>query len=223
MKGKTQMVNWISSNSIKIQLIKTNFKSKCRLCGNRDETMIREWCNRMEKDEYRRMGQKFIHWELFKKLKFYHYWYMHKPLSVLENEGHTLPMDFKAQIDNLIPARILNFVIMTEKKKLPNTRFDVPVNHRVEIKENEKSDTYLHLSSEVKESLKYESDSDTICNRSARNCSPKNGKDLALLDFGGQIETVQSTGLSRLARTLITLRKNRVNFDSVEFSWTNTH
>ena len=65
---------------------------------------------------------KVIHWELCKKLKFYHTnkWYMHNPESVLENETHKLVWDFEIQTDHLISARRSEQVIINKKENLPN-------------------------------------------------------------------------------------------------------
>ena len=50
---------------------------------------------------------KVIHWELCKRLKFYHTtkWYIHKPDFVQENETHEISLDFEVQTDPLISAR----------------------------------------------------------------------------------------------------------------------
>ena len=70
---------------------------KWRLSGDRDETidhMISE-CRNLAQKEYKTRHVwvgKEIHWELCKKLKFYHTtkWYRHKPESVQENETHNI-------------------------------------------------------------------------------------------------------------------------------------
>ena len=62
---------------IKAIIDKTQQNSKCRLCGDRDETinyMISEY-SKLEHNEYKtrheRVG-KVMHWELCKKFKFDH-------------------------------------------------------------------------------------------------------------------------------------------------------
>ena len=42
--------------------------------------------------------------------------------------------------------------------------FAVPANHRVELKESEKKETYLDLARELKKTVEHESDGDTNCN-----------------------------------------------------------
>ena len=47
--------------------------------------------------------------------------------------------------------------------------FDVPTDHRVNIKENETKDKYLDLVGELKKNGEYEDDGDTNCNRRSWN------------------------------------------------------
>ena len=63
-----------------------------------------------------------IHWELCKKLKFDHTnkWYMHKPVSVLENETHKPRWDFEIQTDHLISTRRPDQIINKNKRGLAN-------------------------------------------------------------------------------------------------------
>ena len=58
---------------------------------------------------------------------------MHKPESIRENETH------KILCDHLISTRRPDLVIVDRKKRICRiVYFDVPVDHRVKIKENEK-------------------------------------------------------------------------------------
>ena len=58
-------------------------------------------------------------WELCMKLKFHHNheWNKHKPESVLENEKHTILLNFEIQIDNLIPTQRPDLVLINKKKE----------------------------------------------------------------------------------------------------------
>ena len=149
---------------------KTQQNSRCRLCGDRDETVnhIISECSKLAQKEYNtwhdRVG-KVIHWELCKKLKFDHTnkWYMHNLESVLENETHKLFWDFQIQMDYLISARRPDLVIIN--KKMSTCRivdFAVPADHRVKLKESKKKDKYLDLARGLKK-LEHESDSDINC------------------------------------------------------------
>ena len=42
--------------------------------------------------------------------------------------------------------------------------FEVPVDHRVKLKENEKNDNYLDLFRELKKTVEHQSDDNTNCN-----------------------------------------------------------
>ena len=104
---------------IKARIDKTQQNSKCRLCGDRDETTnhIISECSKLAQKEYKtRHGWvgKVIYWEMCKKFKFDHTnkWYMHNPVSVLENDTHKHLWDFDIQTDNLISARQPDLLII---------------------------------------------------------------------------------------------------------------
>ena len=132
-KRKPHERNWISPNSstkqrhkkqIKARIYKTRQNSKCRLCGNRDETItyiIRE-NSKLAQKEYKTRHDwvgKVIHWELCKKLKFDHTnkWFMHNLASVMENETHKFQWDFDIQTDHQIPTWKPDLIIIDKKKK----------------------------------------------------------------------------------------------------------
>ena len=92
--------NAIRTNHIKARIDKTWQNSKCRLCGDRDESInyIISECSKLAQKEYKTIHDwvvKVIHRELCKKLKFDHTneWYMHNSASVMENDTQT-PMGF---------------------------------------------------------------------------------------------------------------------------------
>ena len=99
----------IRTNHIKARTDKTQQNSKCRLCGDRDETIhhIISGCG------------KLANWEMCKKFKFDHAnkWYVHNPESVLENDAHKLLWDFDIQTYHLISARRPDLIIINKKKK----------------------------------------------------------------------------------------------------------
>ena len=115
-------------NKIKIIMImiinKTQQNSKCRLCGDRGETInhIISECSKLAQKEYKARHDwvgKVIHWEMCKKFKFdlTKKWYMHNPAPVLENTTHKLLWDFNIQTDHLIPARRPDLIIINKRKK----------------------------------------------------------------------------------------------------------
>ena len=113
----------IRTNHIKAKIDKTQQNCKCRLCGDRDETInhIISECSKLAQREYKMRHDwvgKVIHWEMCKKLKFDHTnkWYMHNPAPVLENATHKLLWDFNLQTDHLIPARRPDLIIINKKK-----------------------------------------------------------------------------------------------------------
>ena len=126
--------NAIRTNHIKARIDKTQQNSKCRLCGDRDETInhIKSECSKLAQREYKARHNwvsKVIRWEMCKKFKFDHTnkWYMHNPAPVLENNTHKLLWDFNIQTDHLIPARRPDLIIINKKKEnLQNSRLCCP-------------------------------------------------------------------------------------------------
>ena len=85
--------NAIRTNHIKAKIDKTQQNSKCRLCGDRDETInhIISECSKLAQKENKARHDwvgKVIHWDMCMKFKFDHTnkWYMHNPAPVLEND-----------------------------------------------------------------------------------------------------------------------------------------
>ena len=69
--------NAIRTNHIKARIDKTQQNSKCRLCGDRDETInhIISECSKLAQKEYKARHDcvcKVIHWEMCKKFQFDH-------------------------------------------------------------------------------------------------------------------------------------------------------
>ena len=71
---------------------------------------------------------------------------MHNPESARENETQNVLWDFEIQTNHLISARRPHIgIFLKKKKKSPIVDFDVPVDHRMKIKESEKKNKYLNL------------------------------------------------------------------------------
>ena len=111
--------NAVRTNNIKARIDKTQQNNKCRLCGDRDETInhIISECSKLAQKEYKTRYDwvgKVIHWEMCKKFKFDHTnkWYMHNPAPVLENATHKLLWDFDIHTDYLILARRPDLIII---------------------------------------------------------------------------------------------------------------
>ena len=125
--------NAIRTNHIKARIDKTQQNSKCRLCGDRDETInhIISECSKLAQKGYKARHDwvdKVIHIEMCKEFKFDHTnkWYMHNPAPVLENDTHKLLWDVNIQTDHLIPARRPDLVITKKKENLQNCRLCCP-------------------------------------------------------------------------------------------------
>ena len=116
--------NAIRTNHIKARIDMTQQNSKCRLCGDRDETINHIISERGKfAQEYKTRHSwvgKVIHWEMCKKFKFDHTnkWYMHNPAAVLENDTYKLLWDFGIKTDHLISARTPDLKIINKKSEL---------------------------------------------------------------------------------------------------------
>ena len=114
--------NAIRTNRIKARIDKTQQNSKCRLCGDRDETInhIISECSKLAQKECKSKHNwvgKVVHWEMCRKFQFDHTnkWYMHNPEPVLENDSHKLLWNFNIQTDHLISARRPDLIIIKKK------------------------------------------------------------------------------------------------------------
>ena len=123
----------IRTNDVKARIDKTQQNSRCRLCGDRDETinLIISECSRLVQRVFWNwhdwMG-KGVHWELCKEFKFEHTnkWYMHNQESVQDNLMHKLLWDFEIQADHLISARRLDLVIVNKREKRKKEKENLP-------------------------------------------------------------------------------------------------
>ena len=138
-KRKTQSLliaaedNAVRTNHIKARIDKTQQNSKCRRCGDRDQTinLIISECRKLAQKGYKTRHDwvgKAIHWEMCKKFKFDYTnkWYMLNPAPVLENDKHILLWDFSIHTDHLISARRPDLIIVNKKENLPNCWFCCP-------------------------------------------------------------------------------------------------
>ena len=146
--------------------------SKCRLCGDRDETIhhIISECSKLAQKEYKTRHDwvgKVIHWEMCKKFQFDHKnkWYMYNPAPVLKNNTHKLLWDFDIHPNHLISARRPYLIIINKKKRTCKiVDFAVPADRRIKLKECEKKDKYLDLAREVKKTMEHAGGNYTNCN-----------------------------------------------------------
>ena len=202
--------NAIRTNYIKAKIDRTQQNSKCRMCGERDETVnhIESESSKLAQNEFKTRHDwvgKVIHWELCKKLNFHHAskWYTHKPESVLENETHKILLDFEIQTDHLIPARRPDLVLINKKKRTCHiVDFAILTDPRVKLKEIEKKDKYLDLTRELKKLWNIRGKVVPIV-IGALGMVPKClEKNLSELEIKGRIETIQTTALLKSARII---------------------
>ena len=192
----------------------TQQNSKCRLCGDRDETInhIISECSKLAQKECKTRHDwvgKVTDWEMSKKFEFDHTnkWYMLN--SVLENDTHKLLWDFDKQTDHLISARRANLIIINKKKKKEKKKrtgkivdFAVPADHRIKLKESEKKDKYLDLDRKLKKLWNMKVIIIPIMIGAFGTVTKGLSKGQEDLEVGGRVETIQTTTLLRSARIL---------------------
>ena len=141
-----------------------------------------------------------------KKFKFNHTnkWYMHNPAPVLENAMHKLLWDFNIQTDHLILARRPDLIIINKKKRTCKiVDFAVPADHRIKLKECEKKNKYLDLTTELEKKLwNMQVTIIPIVIGAFGTVTKGLLKGLEDLEVGGRVETIQTTALLRMARIL---------------------
>ena len=200
----------IRTNHIKARIYKTQQNSKCRLCGDKDETInhIISECSKLAQKEYKARHKwvvKVIHWEMCKKFKFDHAnkWYMHNQALVLENATHKLLWDFDIQTDHLISARRPDLITLNKKKKERIWKiedFALPADHRIKLKVCEKKDKFLDLSRELKKLWNMKVIIIPIVTGALGTVTKGLLKGLEDLKIGGWVETIQNTPLLRTTR-----------------------
>ena len=67
-------------------------------------------------------------------------------------------------MDHLISARRPDLIIIDKKRTGRIVDFDLPADHKVKLKENEKRDKYYDLARGLKKPVEHESDIYTNCN-----------------------------------------------------------
>ena len=148
----------IRTNVIEAKIDNTQEQSKCRMCGEKDETvnhLISE-CSKMAQREYKRrhdwVGRR-VHWDVCKKygIVVNDKWCQHEPGSVIENDKCKILWDFTVQTDHIIQARRPDMIVIDkETNKAQVIDFAIPYDSRVDSKEMEKIEKYQDLVRELK-------------------------------------------------------------------------
>ena len=148
----------IRTNVIKAKIDKTQEESKCRMCGQVDETVnhIISECSKLAQKEYKRRHDwagKRIHWEVCRKngIEVKPKWYEHQPEAVQENERYKILKDFNIQTDHVIEARRPDMIVIDKETKFAKIiDCAIPYDSRVNSKEVEKIEKYQDLAREIK-------------------------------------------------------------------------
>ena len=147
----------LPTKSYKVKIMKEQGSSSCRMCGQRDETImhILSECEKLAQREYKNRHDRvasIVHWELCKIFGFRrdNNWYDHHADSVLENDAAKILWDFNIRTDRVIEARRPDIVVV-DKKSLETVLIDiaVPGDFRVKDKETEKIEKYQDLVIEI--------------------------------------------------------------------------
>ena len=113
----------IRTNVIKAERDNTPEQSKCRMSGEKDETvnhLISE-CSKMAQREYKRrhdLASRRVHWDVCEKygIEVKDKWYQHEPGSVIENDRCKIFLwDFTVQTDHIIQARRPGMIVIDKE------------------------------------------------------------------------------------------------------------
>ena len=129
-------------------------------------------------------------------------WYTHNSAPVLENNTHTILWDFDLHTGRLISARKPDLIIINKKRTCKFIDFAVPADHWIKLKECEKKDNYLNLARELKKQWNMLVTIIPIVMGAFGSVTKGLQKGLEDLEFGGLVETIQTTVLLRTARIL---------------------
>ena len=148
----------IRTNVIKAKIDKTQEESKCRMCGQVDETVnhIISECSKLAQKECKRRHDwvgKRIHWEVCRTngIEVKPKWYEHQSEAVQENERYKILRDFNIQTDHVIEARRPDMIVIDKETRFAKIiDFAIPYDLRVNSKEVEKIEKYQDLAREIK-------------------------------------------------------------------------
>lgn len=155
MAAQTQSLR---TNVIKAKIDKSQDNAKCRLCKSKEETVnhIVSGCQNLAQKEYKRRHDtvaKALHWDILRQKGFPHepQWYKHDPEAVVENDKFKILWDFTIQTDHIITARRPDIVVIDkQRKKCQIVDIAIPVDGRIDKKEEEKIEKYQELAREIK-------------------------------------------------------------------------
>ena len=147
----------LNTNSIKRNIYKLDVPDKCRLCGERKETVthIVSACEVIANKEYKRRHDKVclnLHWQLCKKNGFpvADRWYNHETEQAMENDEVNILWDFMVQCDIHIEHRKPDIIVVDKKKRVCKIIDEAcPGDHRLVEKRTEKMNRYSYLRLEI--------------------------------------------------------------------------
>ena len=143
----------IRTNANKAKIDKTQEESKCRMCGQMDETVnhIIIECSKLAQIDYKHRHDwigKPIHWEVCRKcgIEVMPEWYKHHQQAVKENKRYKTLWDFNIQTGHVIEARRLDTIVIDKEIKFARIiDFAIPYGTKVNSKEVEKMENIKTL------------------------------------------------------------------------------
>ena len=131
---------------------------------------------------------------------------------------HKNLLDFDIQTDHLISARRPDLII--KKKRICKiVDFAVPADHRIKPKECEKKDKYLDLARELKKLWNMQVTIIPIVIGALTTVTKGLLKGPEDLEFGGWVETIETTALLRMARALRKVLETWGDLLSLRLQW----
>ena len=148
----------LSTKHRKIRIEKQHGDPTCRLCGEREETIMHvlSECKKIAQTEYKKRHDKVATWTHWRLCQIYNVphsnnWYEHLAETVIKTPQVKILWDFNIQTDKVIEA-IRPDIVVTNKDKRESwiVNIAIPGDLRVREKEIEKREKYQDLAMEIR-------------------------------------------------------------------------
>ena len=148
----------LRTNNIKSKIDKQDISPKCRVCGEKDETIdhILNGCSKLAQNQYKKRHDQVasaLHWSMCKNhnISCSEKWYNHHAEKVIETDEVKILWDFNIHTGHVIEHRRPDIVLIKKKtKKMYIVDIAVPGDTRIKSREQDKVLAYQELKIHLK-------------------------------------------------------------------------
>ena len=200
----------LRTNAIKANIDKQPVSPKCRLCGEKSETVMHliSGCKKLAGGQYKRRHYKVakrVHWKLCKKygMKCSDKWYEHIPEEVTENSEVELYWDLTIRTDRTVKYNRPD-VILVDKATRKWIMIDiaVPSDFNVVRTEDWKVEKYQDLAFEIRKLHQVETRIIPVVIGALGTVPKRLSRSIAVWGISDIIASIQMTALLGTARIL---------------------